>query len=164
VDSFQVLIFVVVLAFGAVAGWVVMDRRSRTASTPPATGEPAVPESPAHPDPDAATGAGRAAPVAEEPEPEPVAVAEPVAEPEPVAVAVAEPTPAAGAADDFRRIEGIGPKMAAALQSAGIRTYQQLADTDVPALREAVRASGMRATASLPTWPARARTLAGEEH
>ncbi|MEV0157809.1 helix-hairpin-helix domain-containing protein [Micromonospora sp. NPDC050686] len=79
----------------------------------------------------------------------------------------APPTPApvaAGgqpAADDFRRIQGIGPKMAGALQAAGIRTYRQLADLDEAALRETIRAAGLRATASLATWPQQAKVLAG---
>jgi predicted flap endonuclease-1-like 5' DNA nuclease len=65
------------------------------------------------------------------------------------------------AADDFRRIQGIGPKLAAALQAAGIRTYRQLGDLDEAALRETVRAAGLRAAASLATWPQQARVLAG---
>lgn len=66
-----------------------------------------------------------------------------------------------GADDDLRRIEGIGPKMANALTDAGIRTYRQLADIDVDTLRNTVRAAGMRAPASLPTWPQQAATLVG---
>ncbi|WP_260428385.1 helix-hairpin-helix domain-containing protein, partial [Micromonospora globispora] len=64
-------------------------------------------------------------------------------------------------ADDFRRIQGIGPKMAAALQAAGIRSYQQLAELDEPALRETIKAAGLRATPSLATWPQQAKLLAG---
>ncbi|TDC58155.1 hypothetical protein E1258_21075 [Micromonospora sp. KC207] len=64
-------------------------------------------------------------------------------------------------ADDFRRIQGIGPKMAAALQDAGIRTYQQLADLDETTLRATIRTAGLRATPSLATWPQQAKVLAG---
>lgn len=64
------------------------------------------------------------------------------------------------AADDFRRIQGVGPKMAAGLQAAGIRTYQQLAELDEPALRELIRGAGLRGAASLPTWPKQAKALA----
>ncbi|WFE97928.1 hypothetical protein [Micromonospora sp. WMMD987] len=64
-------------------------------------------------------------------------------------------------ADDFRRIQGVGPKIAAALQAAGIRTYRQLAELDEASLRDTVRAAGLRATASLATWPQQARVLAG---
>lgn len=81
--------------------------------------------------------------------------------------ATAEPKPdtaASGpepdATDDFRRIQGVGPKMAAALHAAGIRTYRQLAELDVAALRETIRAAGLRGAASLPTWPQQAKTLA----
>ncbi|WP_433310762.1 helix-hairpin-helix domain-containing protein [Micromonospora chersina] len=104
-------------------------------------------------------------------EAEPVAVpAEPVAEAEPVAP-VAVPAPRAAvedaapvqvdAPDDFRRIQGIGPKLAAALQAAGIRTYQQLAELDEAALRETVKAAGLRAAPGLATWSQQAKVLAG---
>ncbi|WP_422756127.1 hypothetical protein [Micromonospora sp. WMMD708] len=63
--------------------------------------------------------------------------------------------------DDFRRIQGVGPKMAAALQAAGIRSYRQLAALDETSLRETIRAAGLRATASLATWPQQAQVLAG---
>ncbi|WP_181568708.1 helix-hairpin-helix domain-containing protein [Micromonospora robiginosa] len=65
------------------------------------------------------------------------------------------------APDDFRRIQGIGPKLAAALQEAGIRTYRQLADLDEAALRETVKAAGLRAAPGLATWPQQAKVLAG---
>ncbi|TCB98557.1 hypothetical protein E0H26_09335 [Micromonospora zingiberis] len=66
------------------------------------------------------------------------------------------------AADDFRRIQGVGPKMAAALHGAGIRTYQQLAELDETTLRETIRGAGLRATASLVTWPQQAKILASQ--
>ncbi|MFJ6194589.1 hypothetical protein [Micromonospora sp. NPDC092111] len=77
---------------------------------------------------------------------------------------VEDAAPTAGpdeTADDFRRIQGVGPKMAAALQAAGIRTYRQLADLDEAGLRETIRAAGLRATPSLATWPQQAKVLAG---
>ncbi|MEV6798008.1 helix-hairpin-helix domain-containing protein [Micromonospora rifamycinica] len=64
-------------------------------------------------------------------------------------------------ADDFRRIQGVGPKIATALQAAGIRTYRQLAELDEASLRDTIRAAGLRATASLATWPQQAKVLAG---
>ncbi|MET8360881.1 hypothetical protein [Micromonospora sp. NPDC005171] len=66
-----------------------------------------------------------------------------------------------GPADDFRRIQGIGPKMAAALQEAGVRTYGQLGELDEPALRDLIRAAGLRAAPGLASWPQQARVLAG---
>ncbi|MFV2018643.1 hypothetical protein [Micromonospora sp. LOL_023] len=230
----NILILLVVLLLGAVAGWLVMSRRSgatRVTETPakePATvaeepaattqsqADPVVPEPsddssavesvdrPAEP---VAAAPAEPAPVADsvpivEPapvvEPTPVVPPAPVVEPAPVpdsapvvepalvvadvpadstpaladpvvpSQAVPEPEPVAsvpaqagpGRVDDFRRIEGIGPKMAAALQSVGISTYEQLGATDEADLRAAVRSAGMRATASLPNWPAKARELA----
>ncbi|SCF22747.1 Helix-hairpin-helix domain-containing protein [Micromonospora viridifaciens] len=78
---------------------------------------------------------------------------------EPSAAPVA--APADGPADDFRKIQGIGPKMAAGLQAAGIRTYQQLAELDETALREVIKAAGLRAAPGLATWPQQAKVLAG---
>jgi predicted flap endonuclease-1-like 5' DNA nuclease len=122
-----------------------------------------------------------------EPEPEPVAevveepaVEEPVVEPEPevepVAEVVEEPAsevvvvPAQAAAvedvepDNLRRIEGIGPKMSAALIGAGIKTYRQLAETDVDTLRAAIEAAGLRFAPSIVTWSRQAQHLAdGDE-
>jgi predicted flap endonuclease-1-like 5' DNA nuclease len=62
--------------------------------------------------------------------------------------------------DDLTRIEGIGPKMAAALVAAGITTYAQLADTGEAGLRAAIAAAGMRFSPSLVTWPQQAKLLA----
>jgi predicted flap endonuclease-1-like 5' DNA nuclease len=116
--------------------------------------------------------AAATAPIAE-PEPaaaiaeptEPVEATAPIAEPEPVAAA--EPVPAvtptvesAIPADNLTRIEGIGPKIATALVAAGIRTYRQLADTDVDALRATLKSARLRFAPSLPTWPEQARLLA----
>jgi predicted flap endonuclease-1-like 5' DNA nuclease len=90
---------------------------------------------------------------------EPVAAAEP-----------AEPAQPAGAAadetvdDDLERVEGIGPRMAAALRAAGIRTFGQLAGADTTRLRAAISAAGLSFAPSLPTWPQQARLLAdGDE-
>ncbi|WP_231605666.1 helix-hairpin-helix domain-containing protein, partial [Micromonospora sp. HK10] len=98
---------------------------------------------------------------------EPVAATDGPAEATPVAVpaqrtAVEDAVPAgAEAVDDFRRIQGIGPKLAAALQAAGIRTYQQLAELDEAALRDTVKAAGLRAAPGLATWSQQAKVLAG---
>ena len=94
----------------------------------------------------------------------PVAAADTAVAATPVASNAAESNGSATtaeAADDFRRIQGIGPKMAAGLQAAGIRTYQQLAELDEAALRETIKAAGLRATPSLATWPQQAKLLAG---
>ncbi|WP_433384994.1 helix-hairpin-helix domain-containing protein [Micromonospora sp. KLBMP9576] len=130
----------------------------RPAQTPAPDAEP-VPATPAEPEPVASAPTAEPA-TATPAQPEPVAVpAEPVAVPAPRGESH---TPAdADAADDFRRIQGVGPKMAAALQAAGIRTYRQLAELDEAALRETIRAAGLRGAPSLATWPQQAKVLAG---
>ena len=66
--------------------------------------------------------------------------------------------------DDLARIEGIGPKFAAALVASGIRTFGQLANADEMALRKAIGTSRPTVAPSLPTWPTQARLLAtGDE-
>lgn len=66
-----------------------------------------------------------------------------------------------GPGDDFRRIPGVGPKVANALNAAGIRTFAELAESDEATLRAAMRSAGVRSAPSLPTWAGHARELAG---
>jgi predicted flap endonuclease-1-like 5' DNA nuclease len=54
--------------------------------------------------------------------------------------------------DDLTVIEGIGPKMSAALAAAGIDTYAKLAAASEDMIREAISAAGMRFAPSLVTW------------
>ena len=54
--------------------------------------------------------------------------------------------------DDLTKIEGIGPKMSAALIAAGIDTYAKLADSTEDALNQAIQDAGMRLAPSLGTW------------
>jgi predicted flap endonuclease-1-like 5' DNA nuclease len=73
---------------------------------------------------------------------------------------------AAGAAgeDDLERVEGIGPRIGAALRQAGIHTFRQLADADTATLQAALERAGLRFAPSLPTWSRQARLLAdGDE-
>jgi len=74
----------------------------------------------------------------------------------------------AGAAtdqDDLQRIKGIGPKIAAALQAAGIHTYAQLAQAKESTLRAALAAAGIRLAPGLGTWARQAARLAkGADH
>lgn len=65
-----------------------------------------------------------------------------------------------GAADDLTMIEGIGPKMSAALTAAGIGTFAALAGASEDAIRDAIKAAGMNFAPSIPTWPKQAE-LAG---
>ena len=64
--------------------------------------------------------------------------------------------------DDLKRIEGIGPKIAGALEAAGIRTYAHLASMEESQLREIIREAGIRI--GFPaTWPEQARLAAAGE-
>ena len=67
---------------------------------------------------------------------------------------------AAGVPDNFVVLDGIGPKVALALNAAGIRTFAQLAEADEATLRAAIRAAGMRSAPSLVTWSGQAKALA----
>jgi non-specific protein-tyrosine kinase len=62
------------------------------------------------------------------------------------------------APDDLKRIEGIGPKIANSLQTAGITTFAQLATTNVEQLETILREAGIRANPS--TWPGQADVAA----
>ncbi|MEO0467999.1 MAG: 50S ribosomal protein L17 [Bacteroidota bacterium] len=96
--------------------------------------------------------------VAEEAVVEEAPVEEPVAEDAPVEEApaeepVAEEAPAVEP-DDFKKIEGIGPKISSLLHDAGILTFAQLAETDADRIREILAAAGNRYKAHDPsTWP-----------
>lgn len=73
-----------------------------------------------------------AAPLVEVPHPHPVSP--PVSAPEPTALPVAS---TAGAADDLRKIKGIGPKIVGILQARGVTRYAQIAawsDADLAAI------------------------------
>lgn len=54
--------------------------------------------------------------------------------PPPAASPAPAPAPVAGGADDLRRIKGVGPKLAALLQTLGVTSYAQIAawtDADI---------------------------------
>jgi predicted flap endonuclease-1-like 5' DNA nuclease len=53
-------------------------------------------------------------------------------------------------------IEGIGPKVNAALNAAGITTYAQVARASEVEMREALLRAGMIPPKSLETWPRQA--------
>lgn len=56
------------------------------------------------------------------------------------------------AGDDLTKIEGIGPKMSAALRDAGIDTFEKLSKSNEDELKSAIEAAGMRLAPSLSTW------------
>jgi ribosomal protein L30 len=98
----------------------------------------------------APTFAAAAPPVAVSVLPELPAEPEAVTEAAPVP-APADRVPAAAAADQLELIEGIGPKIAALLHQAGIRTFRQLAATDEARLQALLDAAGL-AVADPATW------------
>ncbi|GAB4412032.1 MAG: hypothetical protein Fur0044_06260 [Anaerolineae bacterium] len=67
----------------------------------------------------------------------------------------------AGAApDDLKVIEGIGPKIAGLLNSAGITTFAQLAETEVSRLEQLLVEANLRRLADPGTWPEQAKLAA----
>ncbi len=105
-----------------------------------------------------AKGAKKAAPAkAEKPKaaPKAKAVETPVVE----KAAPVKKAPAKKAkADDLKKIEGIGPKIASTLVEAGIATFAELAKTDAAKIAEII--SGVRGNHVTDTWPAQAKLAA----
>jgi F-type H+-transporting ATPase subunit gamma len=62
--------------------------------------------------------------------------------------------------DDLQQLEGIGPKMEAALKAAGLDTYEKIANASEDALRAAIEAGGMTLSPRLGSWPEQARLAA----
>ena len=62
--------------------------------------------------------------------------------------------------DDLKRIEGIGPKISALLQEAGISTFAQLAAAEASRLEEILAEAGLSALAKPATWPEQASLAA----
>lgn len=82
-----------------------------------------------------------------------------LAEPEPLSpvdaapAQVAEPEePAPGEPDDLLKLEGIGPKVADALITAGIDTYEKVAASSVEDFQRALEASGVRFAPAAESW------------
>jgi ribosomal protein L30 len=67
---------------------------------------------------------------------------------------------AAASGDDLTKIEGIGPKMSAALIAAEIDTFEKLAASTESQLRSAIEAAGMRLAPGLESWPEQAEFAA----
>ncbi len=73
----------------------------------------------------------------------------------------AAPEAGAPAADDLEKIEGIGPKIAEVLTTAGIATFAQLAETAPEQIREILDNAGSQFAAHDPaTWPKQAELAA----
>jgi len=116
--------------------------------------------------PVARRAAAPAAPAAQEPAPAAKAVREFLPAGSPAAGAVSEAATHATATphDDLTVLDGIGPRIAAALQDAGIHTYDQLADQTPEALHNILSGARVRIVGtverSLPTWPRQAQYAA----
>jgi predicted flap endonuclease-1-like 5' DNA nuclease len=93
----------------------------------------------------------QAAEAAEQIEPHPLAP-----EPQPEAAEVAAHKP-----DDLTLIEGIGPKISAALVAAGIDTFAKLAAMQPEEIEKVVRSAGVRMVGKPETW-AKQAALAAE--
>jgi len=79
---------------------------------------------------------------------------------EPKAKVAAKPVArkATGKADDLKKVEGIGPKIASVLVEAGITTFAQLSKTKSEKISEII--SGVRGNHVTGTWPEQARLAA----
>lgn len=66
------------------------------------------------------------------------------------------PGDVAGRPDDLMRIDGIGRKVSAALQAAGIDSFQKLANTSNERLQEILQAANVRVVSNFSTWPQQA--------
>ena len=67
----------------------------------------------------------------------------------------------AGGENDFRKIEGIGPKISQLIKDAGIPTFAALAETEVEKLNEILEAAGSRYRMHDPSsWPLQAKMAA----
>lgn len=62
--------------------------------------------------------------------------------------------------DDLTKIEGIGPKMSAALNEAGIYSFVQLAKATEEELRGAIEKAGLRLAPGIGTWAKQAKLAA----
>jgi len=107
-----------------------------------------------------------AAPAAPKPEPKKEVVAEEPKVEEVVEIVeevteVAAPAPEAGDVDDYKKVEGIGPKIEQLLHEAGLNTYTQLAEAAPDAIKEILAAAGNRYKMHDPTtWPDQAKMAA----
>ena len=99
-----------------------------------------------------ASGAKKAAPKKE------TKKAEPKAEAKPAAKKAAPAKKATAKADDLKKIEGIGPKIASTLVEAGIATFADLAKAKPAAISEII--AGVRGNHVTDTWPAQAKLAA----
>lgn len=80
------------------------------------------------------------------------------AEPKKEVAAKAAAPKKSGKADDLKKVEGIGPKIAETLVAAGISTFAELAKTDAAKISEII--ADVRGNHVTDTWPAQAKLAA----
>ena len=106
-----------------------------------------------------ASGAKKAVPKKETKKAEPKAkAAAPKKEAAKPAAKKAPAKKATAKADDLKKIEGIGPKIAQTLTDAGVATFAQLAKTDAAKISEII--AGVRGNHVTDTWPKQAEMAA----
>jgi NADH-quinone oxidoreductase subunit I len=106
--------------------------------------------------PEAAKKQAKATQAEDEPVTETVA-AEAAIKPEPQP----EIPPAPVKPDDLTKVEGIGPKISGLLQAAGIKTFAELANTDVAVIQQILTEAGSRYRLAKPqSWPKQAQLAA----
>ncbi|WP_339755364.1 50S ribosomal protein L21 [uncultured Winogradskyella sp.] len=103
------------------------------------------------------SGAKKSAPKKETKKAEPKAEVKAAAKVEKAAPKAAAPK-TTGKADDLKKIEGVGPKIASTLVEAGIVTFADLAKAKPEAISEII--SGVRGNHVTDTWPAQAKLAA----
>ncbi|ULC59995.1 50S ribosomal protein L21 [Flaviramulus sp. BrNp1-15] len=84
--------------------------------------------------------------------------AEPKTEAPKAEVKKAAPKKSAAKADDLKKVEGIGPKIAETLVAAGITTFAELAKTKPAKISEIIE--GVRGNHVTDTWPKQAKLAA----
>lgn len=83
---------------------------------------------------------------------------------EELTVQVTSPDAPVGSADDLEIIEGIGPKIAAALRAAGIDSFKKLANASESQLRDILTTAAVRYPGTtLPTWAHQAAYAARQD-
>jgi predicted flap endonuclease-1-like 5' DNA nuclease len=82
----------------------------------------------------------------------PVAAPTPAPAPTKAKSAAKKAAPAPAKPDDLTAIEGIGPKMAAAMVAAGLDTFAKLSQATEAQIHAAIESAGMRFAPSVPTW------------
>lgn len=111
---------------------------------------------------DSEAPAKKAAPKKEEPKAEaPVAEESDAVEETPAKKKAAPKAKKASGEDDFKKIEGVGPKISELLKNAGISTFADLAKTDAEKIKEILAEAGSRYKMHDPTtWPKQAELAA----